>query len=1137
MEGHLPRFTPIFVLLAFSAFILLICNITSLERLNCQTISAFYQIQSSIYSAFKAPENLLSVELNHTYCAHLGQEPTAEEAREEIYLLNSISWPGPLIPGLPLQFSSDSAQSYFVIRGPAEQQVGGQLVVDVHMLNFLGQPKKHGGDFLVARLHSPELGASVVGQVHDHQNGNYTVLFPLLWEGLVKVEVTMVHPSEAVVVLKRLREEQPDRVFFKSVFRSGSLSETTECNLCLPNTEQPLCNYTDPHTGEPWYCYKPKKLGCDTRINHSKGGYKKNLLTEYEAQFFQSDVNIKVPIHSSGMDNVTVLPAENGATQMESNKFIPSGYYYHNSWRPLGGTVMLQFNDSSAITECLKGKIVHMFGDSTVRQWFEYLNAFVPELKQFNLYTPKGVGPYMAVDSGHNILVTYRCHGPPIRFTSVFSSQMHYIPNELNRIRGGPNVVVLVSIWSHFSTFPVDVYIRRLRHIRRAVVQLLNREPATLVVIRSPNLQKLDPEVSLFNSDWFSQQQDMVLRAMFREVNVRILDAWEMSLAHHLPHLLHPPLTIIKNMVDLILSQACPVSKRLKRSPAEDVLPVSAEESNLSKELMVQFYTETIESVITTSITATTKHDTHIRSAEKTTGVKLPTLPDLHTPSTICKMKLDCQTSVLHQNQNSIYSTFKTPETLLSVEVNHTDCAYSVQEPTAEEAREESYLFDSISWPGPLKPGLPFQFSSDPARSYFVIRGPAVQHVGGQLVVNVHMLNFLGEPKGHGGDFLVARLHSPELKAGVAGQVHDHQDGNYTVLFPLLWEGVVYVEVTMTTECNLCLPNMKKPFCNYTDPQTGEPWYCYKPKTLGCDTRISHATGGYKRNILTKYETKFFQSRVNIKVPIHSSGMDNVTVLPAENGTTKMESNNFIPSGYYYNDSWRSLGGTVMLQFNSASDVKECLKGKIVHMLGDSTLRQWFEYLTDFVPDLKQINLYTPKKVGPYMAVDSAHNILVTYRCHGPPIRFSPVYSPELHYIANELDGIRGGPNVVVLVSIWAHFSTFPVGAYIRRLRHIRKAVVRLLNREPATLVVIRSPSLQNLDPWLSLLNSDWFSQQLDTVLRAMFREVNVRILDAWEMTLAHRLPHLLHPLPTIIKNMVDLILSQACPVKEKTDK
>ena len=77
-----------------------------------------------------------------------------------------------------------------------------------------------------------------------------------------------------MAVLRRLREERPDRVFFKSLFRSGFLSETTVCNLCLPTgpCQPTLCNYTDPHTGEPWYCYKPRMLDCDTRINHAKGG-------------------------------------------------------------------------------------------------------------------------------------------------------------------------------------------------------------------------------------------------------------------------------------------------------------------------------------------------------------------------------------------------------------------------------------------------------------------------------------------------------------------------------------------------------------------------------------------------------------------------------------------------------------------------------------------------------------------------------------------------------------------------------------------------------------------------------------------------------------------------------------------------
>lgn len=255
--------------------------------MNAQLVSTFYKIQSNVHSVFKPPEILWPLEVNHKFCAHFGQKPTADEAEEERSLLNSIIWPGPLVKNLSVELSSSPAKSYFKIQGPAEQHVGGQLLVTVHVQNFLGLPKKHGGDFLIARLHSPKLGAGVAGKVHDHNDGNYTVLFPLLWAGVVQVQITMVHPSEAVVVLKRLQVGQPDRGSFNSLFRSATLSETTVCNLCLPLDQQPLCNYTDPLTGEPWYCYKPKMLGCDTRVTHFRASMKQDLITKYEAQLFQ----------------------------------------------------------------------------------------------------------------------------------------------------------------------------------------------------------------------------------------------------------------------------------------------------------------------------------------------------------------------------------------------------------------------------------------------------------------------------------------------------------------------------------------------------------------------------------------------------------------------------------------------------------------------------------------------------------------------------------------------------------------------------------------------------------------------------------------------------------------------------------
>lgn len=69
---------------------------------------------------------------------------------------------------------------------------------------------------------------------------------------------------------------------------------------------------------------------------------------------------------------------ETQSIKPEAVQPVTSGYYYHDSWRPLDGANMQHFNHSSVIVQCLKNKVINMFGDSTVRQWFEYLAASVP---------------------------------------------------------------------------------------------------------------------------------------------------------------------------------------------------------------------------------------------------------------------------------------------------------------------------------------------------------------------------------------------------------------------------------------------------------------------------------------------------------------------------------------------------------------------------------------------------------------------------------------------------------------------------------------------------------------------------------------------------------------------------------------
>uniref|UniRef100_A0A674CX57 NXPE family member 3-like n=1 Tax=Salmo trutta TaxID=8032 RepID=A0A674CX57_SALTR len=223
-----------------------------------------------------------------------------------IVLLNRLSKCGSVVDTLPLCphmahvkdfYFEMSIHSGFLPDGPSpldrnrsysggrrEWHMGDQLEALVHMHVFQGRPKSYGGDILLARLHSSKLGAGIAGQVLDHRNRTYSAIFPLLWQGSAQVEVTLVH----------LSEERPDRVPFQSLFRSGKLSQTTVCNLCLSTNQKPLCNYTDPHTGEPWYCYKAKLLSCDTQINHARGPYVNHLLVNKEALLFQRLVSFTV---------------------------------------------------------------------------------------------------------------------------------------------------------------------------------------------------------------------------------------------------------------------------------------------------------------------------------------------------------------------------------------------------------------------------------------------------------------------------------------------------------------------------------------------------------------------------------------------------------------------------------------------------------------------------------------------------------------------------------------------------------------------------------------------------------------------------------------------------------------------------
>ncbi|XP_075132068.1 NXPE family member 3-like [Leptodactylus fuscus] len=492
-------------------------------------------------------------EYNHSTTGTTTWSSTTHQDKELQSLLKLIEWPSHW-RNTTLEFSTHPKTSVFSLIHPRSTYVVGEkLEVLITAKDQKGRTKSYGGDFFHAKLHSPSLKAGVSGSVLDHNNGSYTVTFVLQWPGETMVAIKLMHSSEAIAILQEKRSTRPDKFFFKGYFVKNGSEEVVECNFNLPGPD--VCEYYDIQNEEKWVCQRPKTLPCDAYRDHASGG-RRDVLSKIEKTFFSNSL-IEQEI-SSEVKSFNVLPQKE---DFKAKKLCvmglknpnPSGFYYQDTWTSHVCSNR-EFKNVTDVTECLSGKMLYMFGDSTLRQWWEYLVKFVPTLRQINLHVFHQTGPLLATDPDHNYVVEWRAHQKPLRMGRIAVKELHYIATEVDRLGARQGMVVVLTCWSHFLTYPIAFYVHRLRHIREAVIQLMERSPDTKILIKSANTGYKFP----FGSDWLSYQLDIVMRAMFSELPVTILDTWQMTTCHRLPEDLHPPEIIIRNEVDLMLSFICP---------------------------------------------------------------------------------------------------------------------------------------------------------------------------------------------------------------------------------------------------------------------------------------------------------------------------------------------------------------------------------------------------------------------------------------------------------------------------------------------------------------------------------------------------------------------------------------------------
>lgn len=81
------------------------------------------------------------------------------------------------------------------------------------------------------------------------------------------------------------------------------------------------------------------------------------------------------------------------------------------------------------------------------------------------------------------------------------------------------------------------------------------------------------------------------------------------------------------------------------------------------------------------------------------------------------------------------------------------------------------------------------------------------------------------------------------------------------------------------------------------------------------------------------------------------------------------------PAGYTLQGKWIATFCN-QIQFDMAK-IQNCLKGKLIYLLGDSTLRQWIEYLPRVVKTLKFFDLHGAGQFKKLLLLDAERHIQV----------------------------------------------------------------------------------------------------------------------------------------------------------------
>ncbi|KAL4229384.1 Neurexophilin [Mactra antiquata] len=449
----------------------------------------------------------------------------------------------------------------------------------------------------------------------------------------------------------------------------------------------------------------------------------------------------------------------------------------------------------------------------------------------------------------------------------------------------------------------------------------------------------------------------------------------------------------------------------------------------------------------------------------------------------------------------------------------------------------------------------------------------------GTVVVNIHAYDQSNTQRISGDDVIVVWAVEKNGDGRVSGEVIDHKNGSYTGIVKVFWSGPTLIRSRLVSSIiNTCLKmkalkkygnavfSLRQGFgirgtfkrkhwkeltpcganptifgytniCNFTALNDGMSWFCGKPKKeyLNCSHIFSFGTGRFDTKWVTQQEKirnkghGIILSFVDVDIQYESNF---TRTMPCKDIPPEITWSKINPSGLWYNNTWQTPYCEHVIM-SKLEHYRKCLSGKTFVILGDSTNRQYADFIVQKILGINGKFIQNQVGVhGQYHNFENKFtkdNITVIYLKHEMPYHNPGFTKSGIISIPNLIDkyASQNISDLVLLANYNTHYTAYPISIYRDRQRALKEAYQRLSIANPTAKLFLKTPHLV-------VVNNRWFDpyRQLvnQQIIRQEFADMRDKIvlLDTWTISVTHD-SRALHPFGRAMLSQILQFMAYLC--------